>query len=240
MTFFKLACYLPPKATTRGFAGQCRKNGSMCSRQISGLTTGSFSALRPRFQQEVALPANFMLRSISSSVPGFEAGVWLLQGGRRPSTVRSYDQKWVKFETFTTQVQDDAGAPRMSVLPASSQTVVAYLDYFSWLSSTFLHPQELNGLVTLYVEVALLLCMLLVRLSLSSWLGAYGSLSRQRSYTSTLRCDRPQKLSSSSAIFCHASCLWKEAPIVRQAQSTAEASPIDLSDAMAALLELDD
>ena len=31
-----------------------------------------------------------------------------------------------------------------------------------------------------------------------------------------------------------------EAPIVRQAQSTAESSPIDLSDAMAALLELDD
>ena len=34
--------------------------------------------------------------------------------------------------------------------------------------------------------------------------------------------------------------LFMEAPIVRQAQSTAEASPIDLSDAMEALLELDD
>ena len=34
--------------------------------------------------------------------------------------------------------------------------------------------------------------------------------------------------------------LLMEAPIVRQAQPTAEASPIDLSDAMAALLELDD
>ena len=43
--------------------------------------------------------------------------------------VRSYDQKWIKFETFTTQVQDDAGAPRMSALPASSQTVVAYLGF---------------------------------------------------------------------------------------------------------------
>ncbi len=80
---------------------------------------------------------------------------------------------------------------------------------FSWLSSTYRHHQELNGLATLYVEVAPLLRMLLVRLALSSWLGAYGSLSRQRSYTSTLRCDRPQKLSSSSATFCHASCLWK-------------------------------
>ena len=45
----------------------------------------------PALQQEVALPAsdtaNCMLRSISSSAPGFEAGVRLLQGGRRPSTV---------------------------------------------------------------------------------------------------------------------------------------------------------
>ena len=34
--------------------------------------------------------------------------------------------------------------------------------------------------------------------------------------------------------------LFMETPIVRQAQPTAEASPIDLIDPMAALLELDD
>ncbi len=78
----------------------------------------------PAIQQEVTLPANFMLHSISSSAPGFEAGVMLLQGGRKPSTVRSCEQKWIKFETFTTQVQNDAGAPHMSALPASLQTVV--------------------------------------------------------------------------------------------------------------------
>ena len=89
----------------------------------------------PALQQEVVLPANFMFRSISSSAPGFEAGVRLLQGGRRPSTVRSYDQKWIKFETFNTQVQDDAGAPRMSVLAASSQTVVAYLGFLLQLDT---------------------------------------------------------------------------------------------------------
>ncbi len=83
----------------------------------------------PALQQEVTLPVNFILRSISSSAPGFETGVRLLHGGRRPSTVRSYHQKWIKFETFTAQVQDDAGASRMSVLPASSQTVVAYLGF---------------------------------------------------------------------------------------------------------------
>ncbi len=66
---------------------------------------------------------------MSTLAPGFEAGVRLLQGGRRPCTVKSYDQKWLKFENFTAQVQDDAGSPRMSVLPASSQTVVTYLGY---------------------------------------------------------------------------------------------------------------
>jgi hypothetical protein len=83
----------------------------------------------PVFLQEVTLPANFMLRNVSTLAPGFEDGVCLLQGDRRPSTVKSYDQKWLKFEAFTAQVQDDAGAPRMSVLSASSQTVVAYLGY---------------------------------------------------------------------------------------------------------------
>jgi hypothetical protein len=47
----------------------------------------------PALLQELTLPANFMLCNVSSLVPGFEAGVRLLQGGRRPSTVKSYDQK---------------------------------------------------------------------------------------------------------------------------------------------------
>ena len=84
-----------------------------------------------------------MLRTISSTAPGFEAGVTLLQGGRRPSTVKSYDQKWLKFEAFTSQVQDDAGAPRMSALTASSQTVVTYLGYLLQsvtISAKSLHP----------------------------------------------------------------------------------------------------
>ncbi len=69
------------------------------------------------------------LSAVSSLAPGFEAGVRLLQGGRRLSTVKSYDQKWLMFENFTAQVQDDAGAPHMIALPPSSQTVVAYLGY---------------------------------------------------------------------------------------------------------------
>jgi len=71
----------------------------------------------PALRQDVALPSNFMLRNVSTLAPGFEAGVRLLQGGRRPSTVKSYDQKWLKFQNFTAQVQDDAGATRMSALP---------------------------------------------------------------------------------------------------------------------------
>jgi hypothetical protein len=37
-------------------------------------------------------PALLLLRNVSSLAPGFEAGVGLLRGGRRPSTVKSYDQ----------------------------------------------------------------------------------------------------------------------------------------------------
>jgi hypothetical protein len=77
---------------------------------------------------------------------------------------------------------------------------------FSWLSSTYRRRQELNGLATLYFEVAPLLRMLF----LVAW-GLWKSLASAL-FTSTLRYDRPQKLSSSSATFCHASCLWKNHP----------------------------
>jgi hypothetical protein len=70
-----------------------------------------------------------MLRTISPTAPGFEAAVRLLQGGRRPSTVKSYDQKWLKSEAFTSQAQSDAGAPCMCALSVSSQTIVSYLGY---------------------------------------------------------------------------------------------------------------
>jgi hypothetical protein len=45
-----------------------------------------------------------------------QVSVRLLQGGRGISNVKSYDQKCLKFENFTAQVQDDGGAPRMSAL----------------------------------------------------------------------------------------------------------------------------
>ena len=75
------------------------------------------------------LTHNFILRTISSTTPDFETVVRLLQGDRRPSTVKSYDQKWLKFEAFTSQVQDDTDTSRMCALPVSSQTFVAYLGY---------------------------------------------------------------------------------------------------------------
>ncbi len=94
--------------------------------------TRSFLAPRPRFFKRWPCrptSCSTICQLRVTLAPEFEAGVRLLQGGRRPSTVKSYDQKWLKFENFTTHVQDDAGAPRMSVLPASSQKVVAYLGY---------------------------------------------------------------------------------------------------------------
>jgi hypothetical protein len=42
--------------------------------------------------QEEALPANFILRNVSTLKPDFEADVRLLQGVRGPTTVKSYDQ----------------------------------------------------------------------------------------------------------------------------------------------------
>jgi hypothetical protein len=48
-------------------------------------------------------PATAPIEAVTLA-PGFEAGVRLLQGVRRPSTVKSYDQKWLNFENFTTQV----------------------------------------------------------------------------------------------------------------------------------------
>ena len=70
-----------------------------------------------------------MMRTISSTDPDFEAPVRLIQRDRRPSKVKSCDQKWIKFETFTSQSQDDADTSRMCVLSVSSQTVVTYLVY---------------------------------------------------------------------------------------------------------------
>jgi hypothetical protein len=102
-------------------------------RQSRGATTGSSLRLcvKDDLLQTCVLIVTekrwlyFMLRNVSTLVPVFETGVRLLQGDRRPSTVKSYDQEWLKFEvvTVTSQVQDDAGAPRMSSLSVSSQTV---------------------------------------------------------------------------------------------------------------------
>ncbi len=120
----------------------------------------------PSLQQETTLPVNFMFRSSSSSAPGFQAGVRLLQGGRKPSTVRSYDQKWSKFETFTTQVQDDAEAPRMSVLPASSQTVVAYLGFL--LESDTISAKSLQSYLSAMIPSTTFGCVSTSLLSLPS------------------------------------------------------------------------
>ena len=66
----------------------------------------------------------------------------LLQGDRRPSTVKSYDQKWLKFESFTSEVQDDEDVSDMCALPMSSQTVVTYLGY---LLNDFEYPSPAFG-----------------------------------------------------------------------------------------------
>jgi len=79
---------------------------------------GTSSALH----QEVALPADQLYAPVNFlNDTKLRSRCGCYKEVERPSTVRSYDQKWLKFETFTSQVKDDAGAPRMSVLPASSR-----------------------------------------------------------------------------------------------------------------------
>ena len=130
MKCFKRVCCWPLKVLTRAFAGPHRSNVSTSSPPTSDPTTRSCLERRLRFNKKWPCPHTAcMLRTISSAAPGFEAAVRLLQGGRRPSTVKSYDHKWLKFEAFTSHAQDDAGAPRLCSLPASSQTVVTYLGY---------------------------------------------------------------------------------------------------------------
>ncbi len=99
------ACVL---LTTQDDNSQIRWSASQeCQHVLSADISPYFKKLlgtSPALLQEVSLPANFMLRNVSTLTPGFEAGVCLVQGGRRPSTVKSYDQKWFKFEAFTAQV----------------------------------------------------------------------------------------------------------------------------------------
>jgi hypothetical protein len=169
----------------------------------------------PALQQEVALPANFRVRSISSSTPGFEAGVRLLQGGRRPSTVRSYDQKWIKFETFTTQVQDDARAPRRSVLPASSQTVVAYLGFL--LESDTISVKSLQPYLSVINTVHNVFeypppsCGHLVKLACKGFAELQGSAMLQPQQVTAFPAEHMFAIvqfgSSSPTTFCHVSCL---------------------------------
>ena len=70
----------------------------------------------------------------------------LLQGDRRPYTVKSYDQKWLKFDAFKSQVQDDAGATRMCVLTVSSQTGrhLLGLPFGNWFDQRKIAPDLLE------------------------------------------------------------------------------------------------
>jgi hypothetical protein len=88
------ACVL---LTTQGDNSRIRWSASQeCQHVLSADIRPYFKKLlgtSPALLQELALPTNFMLRNVSTLAPSFEAGVRLLQGGRRPSTVKSYDQK---------------------------------------------------------------------------------------------------------------------------------------------------
>jgi hypothetical protein len=57
----------------------------------------------------------------------------LLQQARRPSTKKSYNSKVDKFQDFCGRVQDEAGTPRLSSMPASQTTILAFIGYLASL-----------------------------------------------------------------------------------------------------------
>jgi hypothetical protein len=70
--------------------------------------------------------------------------------------------------------------------------------------------------------------------------GFWKSLASALLYIDVSLCGRLQKLSFSSVTFPRASILMKHLSFAEQAPPTAVSSPIDLSDALEALLEFDD
>ena len=108
-----------------------------------------FLGTSPTFQKEVVLPDNFILHTISSTVPDFEVSVRLLQGDRRPSTVKSYDQKWFKFEALKLSrlkyrmIQTSLVCVCCLCRHKRSQTVVAYLVYL--LESDTINAKSLES-----------------------------------------------------------------------------------------------
>jgi hypothetical protein len=68
--------------------------------------------------------------------------VGLLQGDRRPSTVKSYDQKWLKFEASPAQVQDNAGAQSGTI---SAKSLQPYLSVINAVHNDFEYPPPAYG-----------------------------------------------------------------------------------------------
>ena len=88
-------------------------------------TTGS-----THVPQSLTLP---ILRSLDANTPGLQSINHLLQQARRPSTKKSYNSKVDKFQDFCGRVQDEAGTPRLSSMPASQTTILAFIGYLASL-----------------------------------------------------------------------------------------------------------
>ena len=88
-------------------------------------TTGSVHV-----SQNLTLP---ILRSLDENTPGLQSINQLLQQARRPSTKKSYNSKVDKFQDFCGRVQDEAGTPRLSSMPASQTTILAFIGYLASL-----------------------------------------------------------------------------------------------------------
>ena len=106
------------------------------TRQIAFDTLAKYNVIKigttgpGQVPQGLTLP---ILRSLDVNTPGLKSINQLLQQARRPSTKKSYNSKVDKFQDFCGRVQDEAGTPRLSSMPASQTTILAFIGYLASL-----------------------------------------------------------------------------------------------------------
>ena len=106
------------------------------TRQLAFDTLAKYKVLKigtPGSMNETQCLTLPILRSLDANTPGLQSINHLLQQARRPSTKKSYNTKVDKFQDFCGRVQDEAGTPRLSSMPASQTTILAFIGYLASL-----------------------------------------------------------------------------------------------------------
>jgi hypothetical protein len=106
------------------------------TRQLAFDTLAKYNVLQIGTTGSTHVPPSLtlpILRSLDANTPGLQSINHLLQQVRRPSTKKIYNSKVDKFQDFCGRVQDEAGTPRLSSMPASQTTILAFIGYLASL-----------------------------------------------------------------------------------------------------------